>query len=137
MSKMSTRRVLAFIIDTIIISIINTFIMSIIEIDKYEIYSFELFQRKWVLNNNLYLFVLILYFIFFDFFKNGISIGKSVLNLRIQSTKNELNKSILIRRTLLKFILIYSPLLLLVIINYLIKGTIVYDSLTKTKIDEY
>lgn len=135
MSKISTQRVLAFIIDSIIISIINTLMMSLIEIDKYEIYSFELFSRNWVLNNNLYLFVLILYFMFFDFFKNGVSIGKSLLKLRIQSTNNNLNKIILIKRTLLKFLFLFSPLLLVVIIYYLIKETILYDNLTKTKVD--
>ena len=134
MSKISTQRVLAFIIDSIIISIINILMMGLLEIDKYKIYSFELFSRNWVLNNNLYLFVLISYFMFFDFFKNGVSIGKSLLKLRIQSTNNNLNKLILIKRTLLKFIFLFSPLLLVVIIYYLIKETILYDNLTKTKV---
>lgn len=135
MSKISTQRVLAFIIDSVIISIINILVMGLLEIDKYEIYSFELFSRKWVLNNNLYLFVLILYFMFFDFFKNGISIGKNLLKLRIQSINNNLNRLVLIKRTLLKFIFLYSPLLLLIIIYYLIKETILYDNITKTKVD--
>lgn len=134
MSKMSTQRFFSFIIDTVIVSILNILIMSILEIDKYEIYSFELFSRKWVVNNNLYLFVLIFYFIFFDLFKKGITIGKSILNLRVLSTSIELNRLTLIKRTFLKFIFIYSPILLVVIIYYFIKETILYDNLTKTKI---
>ena len=134
MSRITTHRVLAFIIDTVFISIINTILSGFIDVN-YELYSFELLDRKWEIVNGLYPLVLLLYFLFFDLFKNGLSIGKSFFAIKITATSSELNKATLVKRTLLKFIFTYSPLFLVLIIYYAVKGTVLYDNLTNTKVE--
>ena len=133
MSKISTQRILAFFIDNIIVSIIITFLSSLIDLSVLKVLDFELFNRNFSISN--YLVVLVLYYIFFDLFKKGCSIGKNIFYLKLKSDEANFNKITLLKRTFLKFIFIYSPLVIFLIGYYIIKETVFYDFIVKTRIE--
>lgn len=133
MSKISTQRILAFLIDSALVSIIITILSSMIDLSILKAFDFELFGRKFSMS--AYLIVLILYYIFFDLLKKGNTIGKNILNLSVKSDDPNFNQITLLKRTFLKFIFIYSPLVLFLLGYYLAKETVFYDSVVKTKVE--
>ncbi len=84
--RISTKRVLAFIIDMSIISmvfgLIQNFIPLIIEIREYELGTFDILVK--------FSFVFVFYFLYlfaFDFAKEGRTVGKMIFNILVISRK--------------------------------------------------
>lgn len=133
MSKISTRRILALFIDNAFVSIIITVLSSIINFSILKALDFEILGRNFSMSTHLV--VLILYFIFFDLFKKGNTLGKSILNLSVKSNEPNFNQITLLKRTFLKFIFFNSPLALFLLGYYIAKETVFYDFVVKTKVE--
>ena len=126
MSKVFTHRIFAFIIDCFFISIFNMFLLNILNLnEKQNLFFFNYLDNIWTIGFSLNFVVFILYFTLFDFFSKGISLGKKFFNINV--TNNQEQTIILIKRTFLKSIFIYSPLIIVLLIYYVNKKSVLYD----------
>lgn len=133
MSKVSTHRIFAFIVDCFFISIFNMFLLNFLNInEKQKFFFFNFLDNIWTISFSLNFVVFILYFILFDCFSKGISLGKKLFNINI--TNNQKKTFTFIKRTLLKSIFIHSPLMIVLLIYYANKKSVLYDDMLDIKI---
>ena len=133
MSKVFTHRIFAFIIDCFFISIFNMFLLNILNLnEKQNLFFFNYLDNIWTIGFSLNFVVFILYFTLFDFFSKGISLGKKFFNINV--TNNQEQTIILIKRTFLKSIFIYSTLIIVLLIYYANKKSVLYDDMLDIKI---
>jgi uncharacterized RDD family membrane protein YckC len=129
--KFTKERIFALLIDQFIInssySILNKFFNFDFAANK-----FLLFGMKWTLNVSFVFIASLIYFFFFDFLKNGTTIGKSILKIKIQKINgDELSFSERFITSLLKVISI--TLLPLSAIYYFFTKTVFHDRIMKIK----
>lgn len=108
---MKNKRILAFFIDIFIINVIIQLIGFLIKPDLTE-YSFETENYK-VISRMSYDFIFYLvYFLLFDFFREGITIGKKVTSLIIVNPKQTtIGRNNLVKRTMLKLLsIVFLPI---------------------------
>lgn len=129
------KRFYALIIDFIIISTIVAFISSFIEIDFCKIGSVRFLEQEWAFRYSIRFLIVVLYYLLFDCFSDGISFGKKIMKLKIVNYHNEapiLKKRLL--RTVLKSFLLFTLISPLLLIHYILKKNVFYDIILKTKI---
>jgi len=132
MKKIIYRRILALIIDSMIISVIFS-VISPLFIKNFYLGSFTFFEKTWVISFHIYFIVFLCYFLFFDLLNNGITFGKMILHVRLVSEKNDSlpAKGTQFIRSLVKAIATTIPLIS--IIYYAIKKRTIQDVVAKTK----
>lgn len=98
-------RVFSFLLDAFIVGIMTSLIESLFTFisDKH---SFELFGINFNYSLSLSLLIYLIYFIVFDLFLDGKSIGKLIWKIKIVSKENSMDFTISshIRRTMLKLV---------------------------------
>ena len=123
-------RLKSFILDLIIVAILNIILSHIIESNDNIIKNVNILDRSWKIEINQFNIIMFLYFLLFDFISNSITLGKKIFGLTVVFKKNK--TSVRVLRTILKLIsILIFPIL---IINYFINDTIVYDEIIKSEI---
>lgn len=122
---MFSRRIFAFLIDLVVINIISNitvFIFSIINIFEFG------------LDNSLKLLpiIFIIYFVSFDIFNGGDTIGKKYAKIKMQYEVKNYLLIVIFSRALLKCLFFY--VFILVLIYYFIFNKILIDEIFKGKI---
>lgn len=129
------KRVYALLLDGIFLSILFTLLSSLIDFNSYKIDSFVLFNREWVVSYSIRFIVFFVYFITFDVFGHGSSFGKQIMKLQIvncDDTKASTSK--LIYRTILKSFLLFTFLMPILLLHYLLKKEVYYDKILKISV---
>jgi len=128
-------RFLAFLIDSIVISLIVGFLSGIFNLDDFTIGKYSFFGLVWKVKYSVNFFVALIYFLLIDVFSNGKSLGKRIFGLTVVPERGE-NSTIQtkVARTLFKTTSLYTFFLIpVILIYYLIKNDIVYDAFLKLK----
>ena len=113
------KRLLAFLIDFIIISFIYKILDDMFSL-SFEITELTLFETKIKLSFSFMILTFYIYIILFDIFNKGITFGKMIFNLSIDNTDSNLQVVDLLKRSLLKIITII--ILPISILLYLFKN---------------
>ena len=119
------KRIYALLIDLIILSQISMLLNNFMKLN-FELSSIRLFNKDIDYGFSLMFLVFITYFICFDIFKNGISIGKKVIGISIIHSENKIiSKTSICNRTFLKLISLW--LFPISIFIYLLFGIVLQD----------
>ena len=108
-----TKRILAFFIDNLIIVFIFSLLNSIVNLE-YGKYDIEIFNVVWKIIITPIIFFYLIYFILFDAFNDGITIGKRIFRIKIDAKENKLIKRSIVKSLsylLLPFTLIFWVIL--------------------------
>lgn len=129
MTNLKTLRILSFLIDFLLISLILTLVTSFIDI-KPKIGSIDFFGFNIIYGYSFYLIFYFIYFFVFEFLGTQ-SIGKMIFKLKISSkVTNTLNFKTKLLRVFLKNISIY--ILPISATIFLINDFIIQDYYSKT-----
>lgn len=129
------KRIYALIIDFLIISVFITFISGFINLDSYKVGSLPLLNREWVVNYSIQFLIIMLYYLLFDCFSGGLSLGKKIMKLKIikyDNTSPSLLEKVL--RTILKSFLLFTIFSPLLITYYIFKKDVFYDRILKNNL---
>ncbi|PKA84093.1 putative RDD family membrane protein YckC [Ulvibacter sp. MAR_2010_11] len=134
MSTIQTNRIIAFIIDVLIVSFICTLFENFLLPDLFEVKEVEVFERNFKIRYSSILIFYFLYFIIFDAILNGKTLGKILLNLDLKAISGErITKSTLFKRSLLKLIsIVIAPISL--ILFFVKKDFTIHDHYAKTTV---
>ncbi len=104
MNGTQQRRIGAFLIDVIIISILVTIMENMLSY-IFETKNFELLGIRFHLRIGTSIFFYMCYFIIFDLLNNGSTLGKLLFGIKVvQEDETEISKKTSIKRTLLKVV---------------------------------
>lgn len=87
MDSKDYNRIWAFIIDTIVFSILASLISSLLFVHKEQTPIMGFYVSGWMLCYNL---CILFYFFIFDILRNGVTIGKSIVSIQVYKTDNTL-----------------------------------------------
>ena len=132
MKKIIYRRIIAFLIDSIFISLIVSLLSGFITI-KISLGKFHAMGRDWVVIYQIYFIVVVLYFLTFDTINHGTTVGKKIMHIKVISEidNNAITQNRSILRSLIKSISTTLPIISL--IYYVFKHVTIQDFISKTK----
>jgi uncharacterized RDD family membrane protein YckC len=127
----NNKRILAFLIDLLIIAIISTLSTGFFEIER-ELGTTTIFNQTITYGISWSFLFYAMYFIIFDIFNNAVTVGKQLLQIKVALKNNkQLSIQSRIYRTVLKTIsILFLPISALV---FLINGNTLQDSYCNTK----
>jgi uncharacterized RDD family membrane protein YckC len=103
LTNITNKRIFALVVDLVFISQISVLINNIIRIN-YEISTFNLYETKISYGYSFMVVVYLIYFIFFDYFYNGKTIGKRIFSIYVVGKSYNLNIKQNIIRSILKVV---------------------------------
>lgn len=134
MNNINKSRIYSFLIDSFLSNLIGSFFLSLLYREKdINVSSFLLFDHKFNYGFSFLLVFFMIYFILFDLFNYGQTIGKLIFSIYVVEVVNfkRLPKSKLLERTIYKTIAIL--ILPISILLFLLKdGFTIQDKFSKT-----
>lgn len=129
-----TKRIYAHLIDILALLALTVIVSYLIPIEG-DLTTASFLGLDWTIDYSLKLLIVIAYYMFFDVLNNGISFGKSVMNLTILDEDGNLVRiGKRLSRSVLKSFSLYSGLFVLLLIYYFLNNKIYYDKVLQTKV---
>lgn len=124
-------RIFALLIDQFIVNSSYSILNQVFNLD-FVAKKFLMFGMKGTINVSFIIIASLVYFLFFDFFKNGTTIGKSILKIKIQKI-NGVDLSFFIRFITSIVKVISITFLPLSVIYYFLTKKVFHDKITQIK----
>lgn len=126
------KRILALLIDAFLVGIMESIFLNLIELNLGMEGKFSFFGHDYVYGFSFLFLFYLLYFIFFDLFAKGQTIGKTILKIKSVNQDNlDLSVRWRLLRTFLKMVsIIFWPISALV---YIFLDVTLEDTICKTK----
>ena len=135
MENINQKRIDSFLLDSVVSNFIGIIILSIIGIEKYtKLGCFIVLGKEFNYGYSFQLLIVVIYFVFFDLFNHGKTLGKLVFSIFVVNniTLKRLSTIKLLERTFFKMISI--SIIPISILIFLIKdGYTIQDEIVKSK----